>query len=302
MAKKATDSQIKESYAKHRNIWKVASELGMCGQSVQERLVKLGIDRSHRYFTNDELAFLRENYTNYLLKGKLQELADKMDRTKSSICRIAKQMGLTNMSRKKSLLANFQPHKPDWSSRPHPKGMKGKKHSPGTIELLCKINKENQKKINADPDKRADITKRTLQTKHEKGVFANQRPQATWKAGWREIGDRRKYFRSRWEANYARYLEFLKVHGEIKEWDHECEVFWFDGIKRGCISYLPDFKVTNKDDSSFFVEVKGWMDDRSKTKINRMRIYHPQIVLKIISGDWFKSNNRKLSKIIKGWE
>ena len=92
---------------------------------------------------------------------------------------------------------------------------------------------------------------------------------ASCKSGWREIGGIRKYYRSRWEANYARYLEFLKVNGEIEKWEHEPETFWFEGIKRGVMSYLPDFRVTEKNGDIVFHEVKGWMDARSITKIKR---------------------------------
>ena len=61
----------------------------------------------------------------------------------------------------------------------------------------------------------------------------HKKPSASWKAGWREIGGQRIYARSRWEANYARYLEWLRANGSIAKWEHEPETFWFEGIKRG---------------------------------------------------------------------
>lgn len=300
--KKASGSQIIDSYNRLNNVWEVAKEFNMCGQSVHERLIKLGVKLRNPKFTKEEEYILRNKYSIYLLKGDLQKLADEMGRTKQFICRKARGLGITDISRKKSLLQNYIPLKPDWVNRDHPKGMKGKHHTPETISKLCIINKENQAKINQDKDKRYDITKRTLETKIKNGVFVNARPNTTWKSGWREIGGKRKYFRSMWEANYARYLEFLKIHKQIIEWEHEPEVFWFDGIKRGCVSYLPDFRVTELNNSFTYHEVKGWMDDRSKTKIKRMEIYHPQIKLLIIEAKWFKENNKKLSPIIKGWE
>jgi len=124
----------------------------------------------------------------------------------------------------------------------------------------------------------------------------------SWKAAWKEIGGVRKFYRSRWESNYAHYLEFLKLHKQILKWEHEPETFWFDKIKRGTCSYLPDFRVTNMDGSIEYHEVKGWMDGRSKTKIKRMRIYHPKVVLIIRDGPWFKKNSRQLSGLVKGWE
>jgi hypothetical protein len=121
-------------------------------------------------------------------------------------------------------------------------------------------------------------------------------------SSWREIGGKRCFFRSRWEANYARYLEFLKVHGNILDWEHEPFTFWFVGVKRGCVSYLPDFRVTNMNSTEEYHEVKGWMDDRSATKIKRMAKYFPEIKLLVIDATWFKRNARKLRGLIPGWE
>lgn len=122
------------------------------------------------------------------------------------------------------------------------------------------------------------------------------------KQGWREIGGYRKYYRSRWEANYARYLEWLKQLGEIKEWLHEPETFWFENIKRGVRSYLPDFKVTNNNGDIEYHEVKGWMDDRSKTKLKRMKKYYPHIKMVLIQAKQYKEIGKKVSIMISGWE
>ena len=123
----------------------------------------------------------------------------------------------------------------------------------------------------------------------------------SWAAGWRTIGGVEKYFRSRWEANYARFLEFQKSQGLVLSWQHEPETFWFDKVKRGCVSYLPDFKVTLQSGAIEFHEVKGWMDDKSKTKIKRMAKYHPEIKLVIKDSVWFKANSN-LKGIIHDWE
>jgi hypothetical protein len=299
---KIPNEQLIESYGRLNNIWQVAKEVGLCGQSVHERLIKLGLKLQNPKWTDDEKFFLIEHYSNYLLDGRLQELADKMGRTKQFICRKAKLIGLTNISRQKKLLANFKPNITDWSKIPHPRGMKDKKHTDETLKVLSEKSKELQAKIDAEPGRRESVSKKMVMTKHERGNLVIPRQKQTWKADWREIGGKRKYFRSRWEANYARYLEFLKVQKQILEWDHEPDVFWFDGIKRGCVSYLPDFKVTELNGSFSYHEVKGWMDDRSKTKIRRMGIYHPDVILRIIDAAWFKKNNRTLTSIIYGWE
>jgi len=121
-------------------------------------------------------------------------------------------------------------------------------------------------------------------------------------AGWRVIGRQRIYARSRWEANYARFLEFLRKRKEIRGWQHEAETFWFETIRRGARSYLPDFKVIKVDGSVEFHEVKGWMDSRSRTKLKRMAKYHPAVTMVVRDKVWFRDNSAFLKKLIKGWE
>ena len=123
-----------------------------------------------------------------------------------------------------------------------------------------------------------------------------------WKAGWRTIGGIKKFYRSRWEANYARYLEYLKSQGKIKEWLHEPETFWFDKIKRGCRSYLPDFKVLFHDDRVEYHEVKGWMDTRSKTKLKRMAKYHPDVIIVVIDEGAYQYLEEVYAQYIPDWE
>jgi hypothetical protein len=129
--------------------------------------------------------------------------------------------------------------------------------------------------------------------------FANGKP--AWQPQWAEVGGKRIYFRSKWEKNYACYLEWLKVSNHIREWKHESKTFWFDAIKRGVRSYLPDFEVVCLDSTIIYYEVKGYMDSKSATKIKRMAKYHPEVILKVIDKDWFKSNSPKMKIFIKGW-
>lgn len=128
------------------------------------------------------------------------------------------------------------------------------------------------------------------------------KPEKTFRQGWREFGGRRVYFRSRWEANYGRYLEWQKQQGLIVEWLHEPQTFWFEGIRRGCVTYLPDFKVILLDGSHEWIEVKGFMDPKSKTKIARFKKYFPKEILRIVDSKWYKANSGKLSILIPDWE
>jgi hypothetical protein len=134
------------------------------------------------------------------------------------------------------------------------------------------------------------------------GVSVVIKKESRFKQQWVTVGGKRFYARSKWEANYGRYLQWQKEHNLIREWDHEPETLWFEGIARGVNNYLPDFRVITKDGRKEFHEVKGYMDSKSKTKINRFRKYYPQYKLLVITGPWFKANSAKLKKLITGWD
>ena len=73
--------------------------------------------------------------------------------------------------------------------------------------------------------------------------------------------------RSNWEANFARILNLYKI-----QFDFEPKVFHFP-IKRGTKSYTPDFFITSTKE---WVEIKGYLDDKSKIKIKRFKKYYPE--------------------------
>lgn len=121
-------------------------------------------------------------------------------------------------------------------------------------------------------------------------------------AGWRDVGYHRCYFRSLWEYRYALWLEYQVQHAMIYTWEHEPHTFWFESIKRGVRSYLPDFKVWLTEDEYYWVEVKGYWDAKSLTKVKRMRKYYPDEKLVLVDGKWFTENSSKLRLIIPQWE
>lgn len=124
----------------------------------------------------------------------------------------------------------------------------------------------------------------------------------TSKQGWRVIGDKKIYCRSRWEANYARYLEYQRNQGTILEWHHEPQTFWFEKIKRGVRSYMPDFKVCLSPWNHYWVEIKGYMDSKSKTKIKRFHKYYPGENLSVIDSKEYRKLSKVLKDLIPGWE
>lgn len=110
------------------------------------------------------------------------------------------------------------------------------------------------------------------------------------------------YVRSKWEANYARYLNWLIEQGEIDRWEYEPETFWFP-IKRGVRHYTPDFKVWSNGEYEWH-EVKGYMDKKSKTKLNRFRIYHPgeNDRLRLVQKAEMKDIRDSVGMLIPEWE
>ena len=105
--KKASDEEIKSAYNELGNIWKVADRFGMCGQSVHERLCKIGIQLNNRPFSKDEERILQDHYLDYKKDGKLEVLARHLNRTKPFICRKAKDLGLTNKRHEKKWLKTW---------------------------------------------------------------------------------------------------------------------------------------------------------------------------------------------------
>jgi len=93
------------------------------------------------------------------------------------------------------------------------------------------------------------------------------------KGGYRE--DLKQYFRSKMEANTARYFNLRKC-----DWEYEPFEYCFDKIKRGQRYYKPDFVIYYLD-TSFLIEVKGWFRPEDKTKLRRFKKYYPEEFAKL---------------------
>lgn len=112
-----------------------------------------------------------------------------------------------------------------------------------------------------------------------------------------------RYYRSAWEANYARYLNFLIKHKQIHKWEYEPDTFWFEKIKRGTRHYTPDFKVWEREgDAPHYIEVKGYMDATSKTKLKRMAKYHPHVKIEVVGSKEYSQLKAQVAALIDGWE
>lgn len=133
------------------------------------------------------------------------------------------------------------------------------------------------------------------------GFYATRKPYQKATGGKREdLGG--TYFRSAWEANWARYLNLLKKTGEIQGWEYEPDEFEFHRIKRGSRFYKPDFKVINRDGSIEYHEVKGYMTQKSMTKLKRMEKYYPEVKVVLVDVKHYVKVAKAVSGIIDGWE
>ena len=132
--KKATDAQLVEAYERLHNVWKVADEFGMCGQSVHERLARLGKINPINVFTPEEVKRLEREYIIYRDAGKLDELAESMGRTKHFICRQAGKLGLTDRSHKALYSRVWEPMPDDVLHVI----MEKYQHAQGTLDEFCK--------------------------------------------------------------------------------------------------------------------------------------------------------------------
>lgn len=132
------------------------------------------------------------------------------------------------------------------------------------------------------------------------GSFAADAPRYENDCRWGRSGSKagmRKdigiYVRSSWEANYARYLNSLLNMGRIKSWQYEPKTFQFSGQpKGGRHSYTPDFCVVTNAGTRIYVEVKGWMDTKSKRAIDLMISQYPDVCLHLVLSstyNWIRS-------------
>lgn len=144
-------------------------------------------------------------------------------------------------------------------------------------------------------------------------IFCSQKCMGRWRSrnpimsrhrgkGGRRVDLNNRYFRSSWEANYARYLNFLIDKKQIMSWEFEVDTFDFVGIKRGARFYTPDFKIKNINGTIEYHEVKGWMDLVSKTKLKRMKKYYPAIKVILIDKSRYSAIGNTARNFIPNWE
>lgn len=104
------------------------------------------------------------------------------------------------------------------------------------------------------------------------------------------------YCRSRWEANLGRYYNYAGI-----KWLYEPKIFYFNDsllmgkkkIKKGTLSYTPDFYLPELDT---WVEVKGYLRDKDKTRLRRFKKYYPVQFAKL----WFVIRDKYSRSVANG--
>ncbi len=243
---------------------------------------------------------------------RLDVLAEELGREKANVCRKAKILGLTKMARpvvlEESRKRISQHAKQRIAENGHPRGALGMKHSEATRKVLSEKSKRGWAERRKRPILAVVRRVQTARTNIERygtasPVQAINRGQNVYSRCRRGVREDLGFFvRSRWEANYARYLKWLEARGDIAAWEYEPLTFRFDGVQRGPYTYKPDFKVIEKDGTVAFHEVKGWMDSASKGKLKRFAKFFPQHKLVLVDQKAYRPIERTLASVIPHWE
>lgn len=303
---------LRDSYGSI-SIAEIAKIIGRSRAAVRNKAYELRITSDAKW-SHEEVEELKRAYAGAESNQELalECLSWRLGRTKVAICIKARKLGLTDIARKgvqerkvrrkyhtveERSAATSKRVKEFWKNNPHPKGMTGKRHTPKTKAAISSASKRQWDTMtSAEREQRVELMVKANRAGSPKVA------RGTWKAGWREIGGQRCYFRSRWEANYARWLEALRARGSIVSWEFEPETFWFDGIKRGVRSYKPDFRVKYSDGRHEWHEVKGYMDARSKTTLKRMAKYHPEETIVLVREADMRKIWKEHGQSLEGWE
>jgi len=278
---------------------------------------------SHRPWSDEDIKTLIAAYARGTAHPvDLTTVAEALGREKANVCRKARGLGLTHQRRPKveerspPRTARFttiedlrawqsERMKKHLAEKGHPRGMMGVKQ---TAESRAKMS-VSQRAVWADlasghhTEQRKQARAEQMRKRVQSGaILTGEHMYSRAKKG-RRVDICGQFFRSRWEANYARYLNLLKERGQVTEWGYEVQTFMFEGITRGTMSYTPDFLVFFSDGRREWHEVKGWMDPKSQTRLDRMARYFPEEKIVLIQAAWFRSAKKSgLAQIVPGWE
>lgn len=129
-------------------------------------------------------------------------------------------------------------------------------------------------------------TKERMRQSHSKRLRLNPSSLNTWATGGIR-SDLGQYFRSHWEANFARICTF-----ENFNWQYEPTTFTLSSGK----TYTPDFLVGDT-----YYEIKGRWLGEAKEKFDLFQLDHPECKIVLISGIIYLELKRKYKHLIN-WD
>jgi hypothetical protein len=115
-------------------------------------------------------------------------------------------------------------------------------------------------------------------------------------------------FRSRWEANIARLLNWQVETKAIKSWSYEPRLFKFPDKQfknrnsQRRPGFIIDFGVETLAGETVYYEVKGlWTGDADRKK-SRMNEFYPDIIVIWIDEKEYHRVEEAYGDIVPGWE
>lgn len=308
------------------SIKEMSAHLGRSEGAVRNRRLALGVSGAWKFrWTAEKEEQIREAYAARTHKDGLDQksLAEAIGCSLISLQRKARELGLTgHWGTLKDEHGRYPSQRPKyatederrkaqserlqkmWQERPHPRGATGIKHTDEAKRAMAAGSRRYWESLT--PEERTARARRAVMTKMKRHGTAGPVYGKPENAYSRSRGGKRDdlggmYFRSAWEANYARYLNWLMDQDDIKGWEYEADTFVFEGYTRGAMTYRPDFKVTEKDGRIVYHEVKGWMDGPSKTRLKRMAKHYPDVEVIVIGEPEYRAI-AKWKDMIPNWE
>lgn len=180
----------------------------------------------------------------------------------------------------------------------HPRGASGIQHSDTARAAISAASRAMWSEMPDDERSKRAETARAMAANR---VTTAERTHTRARGGRRADLDNR-YFRSAWEANYARWLNYRVDHSDgVEWWTYEPRTFRFP-VKRGTMSYTPDFLVTFRDGHVEWHEVKGWLTPQGATALKRFAKYYPAERLVLVDGPAYKAIAQTARGLLEVWE
>lgn len=310
---------LKNNY-KSMTMEELCDSMNRTDGSIRGMKSKLGLIKKNRKITENEVDIIRDYYQTHDANNfDMNELMNIVGRSENSIGLIASRHGfadyhhghksdLERAKMKKRINEYYNSEyyqtigrqlasektKNQFKEKGHPKGFFGKHHTQEVCDIISAAVKERFS--NMTYQEKHEIAMRAVQTKIENGTINNTTSNSYSRArGGKREDLNNSYFRSAWEANIARVLNYLQIN-----WQYELRRFYFEDSVDGVLSYQPDFYLPEFD---MWIEVKGWMDEKSKTRLKLFKEQYPEEYNKLMLIDQKRYYELECDyKFLPNWE